>query len=164
MERPCGAVILVRRRAPYALVMSGHHFRAGVVAVVRRADGQVLAFERMHPPGQWQLPQGGLKRGETPAGAAWRELGEETGLGAADVELVGEHDEWIVTSWPADVVGTGGRLGQAQRWFEFRVRDEAVVPTPDGREFRAWKWVPAEWLVDHVVAFKRSAYARVLGA
>lgn len=149
---------------PYAQGMGGHHFRAGVVCVVRRADGQVLAFERVRPRGQWQLPQGGLERGETPEGAAWRELGEETGLGADDVELVGEHDEWIVTSWPADVVGTSGRLGQAQRWFEFRARDGAAEPTPDGREFRAWKWVPVSWLVDHVVPFKRPGYERVLGA
>jgi putative (di)nucleoside polyphosphate hydrolase len=144
--------------------MSGHHFRAGVVCVLRRTDGQILAFERVQPRGQWQLPQGGLERGESPQEAAWRELGEETGLGPDDVELVGEHDEWIVTSWPADVVGTRGRLGQAQRWFEFRVRDDAVEPTPDGREFRAWKWVQADWLVEHVVSFKRPAYERVLGA
>src|SRR5687767_13981343 len=67
------------RRRPYALTpMAGHHFRAGVVAVVRRADGRVLAFERADLPGQWQLPQGGLDRGESPEQAAWRELEEET--------------------------------------------------------------------------------------
>lgn len=144
--------------------MSGHHFRAGVVCVVRRADGQILAFERVQPRGQWQVPQGGLERGEAPVEAAWRELAEETGLGADDVELVAEREEWIVTSWPPEVVGTRARLGQAQRWFEFRVRDESVQPTPDGREFRAWKWVPADWLVEHVVGFKRPGYERVLGA
>jgi putative (di)nucleoside polyphosphate hydrolase len=144
--------------------MSGHSFRAGVVCVVRRTDGQVLAFERVDPPGQWQLPQGGLERGEAPLEAAWRELGEETGLGPADVDVVGEHGEWIVTSWPPDVVGSRGRLGQAQRWFEFRVRDDAVEPTPDGREFCAWRWVSPEWLIEHVVAFKRPGYERVLGA
>lgn len=144
--------------------MSGHNFRAGVVALVRRADGQVLAFERADVPGQWQLPQGGLERGESPESAVWRELGEETGLGADDVELVAEHEDWIVTSWPSEVVGTGGRLGQAQRWFEFRPRNDTIEPRPDGREFRAWRWVEPAWLVDHVVGFKRAGYARMLGA
>ena len=143
--------------------MSGHHFRAGVVAVVRRADGQVLAFERADAPGQWQLPQGGLERGEAPQDAVWRELHEETGLGADDVELVGEHDAWIVTAWPAAVVGTGRRLGQVQRWFEFRARDDGVQPRPDGREFQAWKWVEPAWLIDNVVSFKQPGYATVLG-
>jgi putative (di)nucleoside polyphosphate hydrolase len=144
--------------------MAGHHFRAGIVAVVRRADGRVLAFERTDAPDQWQLPQGGLDRGESPREAAWRELGEETGLGRDEVELVAEHGEWIVMSWPSDVVGTGGRLGQAHQWFEFRILDEATEPRPDGREFGAWRWVTPAWLVEHVVTFKRAAYAQVLGA
>ncbi len=143
--------------------MAGHHFRAGVIALVRRADGQVMAFERVDKPGEWQLPQGGLERGEQPVDALWRELGEETGLGPADVELVGEPSEWLVAEWPADVVGTGGRLGQIHRWFELRPRDDDIVPHPDGREFRAWKWVDPAWLVANVVEFKRPAYRRVLG-
>jgi len=144
--------------------MPGHHFRAGVVAIVRRSDGQVLAFERADVPGQWQLPQGGLERGEAAQAAAWRELEEETGLGPRQVELVQGHDEWIVTAWPEGVVGSSGRLGQAQRWFEFRPHDDDVTPRPDGREFRDWKWVEPAWLVEHVVAFKRPAYARMLTA
>jgi putative (di)nucleoside polyphosphate hydrolase len=143
--------------------MVGHHFRAGVVAVVRRTDGQVLAFERADSPGQWQLPQGGLSRGESAEDAAWRELEEETGLGREHVELVRAHDDWIVTSWPDDVVGSGGRLGQAQRWFEFRVHDDDVTPRPDGREFRDWRWVDSAWLVANVVPFKRPGYERVMG-
>jgi putative (di)nucleoside polyphosphate hydrolase len=143
--------------------MAGHNFRAGVIAVVRRGDGQVLAFERADQPGQWQLPQGGLERGEGPVDAAWRELAEETGLGPEDVELTGEPSEWIVAEWPPEVVGDGARLGQIHRWFEFRARDDAIEPRPDGREFQAWRWVAPGWLVDHVVAFKRPAYRRVLG-
>jgi putative (di)nucleoside polyphosphate hydrolase len=143
--------------------VAGHHFRAGIIAVVRRADGQVMAFERADKPGQWQLPQGGLERGEQPVEALWRELGEETGLSPDDVELVGEPSEWLVAEWPADVVGTGGRLGQIHRWFELRPRADDVEPRPDGREFRAWRWVDPAWLVDNVVAFKRPAYRQVLG-
>jgi putative (di)nucleoside polyphosphate hydrolase len=143
--------------------VAGHHFRAGVIAVVRRADGDVMAFERADKPGHWQLPQGGLERGESPVEALWRELEEETGLGPADVELIGEPSEWLIAEWPIEVVGDGARLGQVHRWFELLVRDEAVEPRPDGREFRAWKWVAPAWLVDNVVEFKRPAYRQVLG-
>ena len=142
--------------------MGSRHFRAGVVIAVRRADGRVLAFERTDQPGQWQLPQGGLEAGESPLDAAWRELREETGLGPADVELVGEHPDWTLYEWPAEVVDGGARLGQVHRWFLFRILDEDTEPTPDGREFRAWRWVEPEWLIEQVAPFRRPAYTRVL--
>lgn len=142
--------------------VASRHFRAGVVIVVRRDDGRVLAFERVDSPGQWQLPQGGLEKREDPVDAAWRELGEETGLGVDEVELVGAGDEWIAYEWPADVIGSGDRLGQAQRWFEFRLLDDTTEPIPDGREFSAWRWVDTGWLIEQIVGFRRRAYERGL--
>ncbi|WP_420450349.1 NUDIX domain-containing protein [Ilumatobacter sp.] len=137
------------------------HFRANVVAVVAGEKGRVLAFERIDLPGEWQLPQGGIDQDETPQVAVWRELEEETGLRASQVELVGEYPEWTAYTWP-DGPRRNGRLGQAQRWFFFEVRDRDVEPTPDGVEFGAWKWVERTWLVDHVVEFRRASYRRVL--
>jgi len=142
--------------------VASRHFRAGVVTVVRREDGRLLAFERVDSPGQWQLPQGGLEKGEAPIDAAWRELAEETGLGPDHVELVDEHPDWVLYEWPVDVVGGKARLGQVHRWFTFRIRDESTEPTPDGREFGAWQWVEPAWLIDQVVPFRRVAYERVL--
>lgn len=142
--------------------MASSNFRAGVVTVVTNASGQVLAFERSDVPEAWQLPQGGIDVGERPVEAAWRELGEETGLGPDDVELIGEHPDWLAYEFPAEVRGSGKRFGQVQRWFTFRVHDEATVPTPDGIEFVGWKWVEPAWLVDHVVAFRQAGYRTVL--
>lgn len=144
--------------------MSSRHFRAGVIIVVRRDDGQVLAFERADQPGQWQLPQGGLERGERPLAAAWRELAEETGLGTADVALVGEHPDWTVYEWPLDVARDDARIGQAHRWFFFRPLVDEVAPHPDGREFSAWTWADPEWLIGQVVEFRQDPYRRVLGS
>lgn len=141
--------------------MASMHFRANVAAIVVNIEGKVMAFERNDLPGQWQLPQGGIDEGETPEEAAWRELEEETGLGSDDVDLVDEFAEWTAYAYPTGV-RNNGRIGQAQRWFTFRVRHEAVEPTPDGVEFRDWKWVTRAWLVDHVAAFRLSSYRRVL--
>ncbi len=142
-------------------------FRAGVVAVVTNEAGEVLAFERSDVPGAWQLPQGGIDVGERPRDAAWRELFEETGLGPDDVELVEEFPDWTVYEWPEELRAgrrqPDRRLGQAQRWFTFRVRTDDIVPTPDGVEFATWKWVEPDWLIDQVVGFRQPAYRRVLG-
>jgi len=139
------------------------HFRAGVVIVVRRPDGQVMAFERLDVPGQWQLPQGGLEAAEHPEAAAWRELAEEAGLGPEHVALVGEHPGWTVYEWPRDVVAGGARLGQVHRWFFFEPLADSIAATPDGREFGAWKWVEPSWLITQIVPFRRLSYEQVLG-
>lgn len=132
-----------------------------MVAVVVNSTGHVLAFERSDLAGQWQLPQGGIDVGETPVVAAWRELQEETGLSRDDVELIDEYPEWTAYEWP-EAIRAKGRMGQVQRWFTFRVVDDAVVPTPDDVEFRAWQWADRQWLTDNVVEFRRPSYQRVL--
>lgn len=150
--------------------MGGQNFRAGVVVVVRHPDGhRVLAFERVDTPGAWQLPQGGLDSGETPHQAALRELGEETGLIPVDVHLVTEFPEWLAYEWPREIRDNSvrskpDRLGQVQRWFLFDAASHDIRPTPDGREFGAWKWADPQWLVDQVVEWRRPAYVRVLSA
>jgi putative (di)nucleoside polyphosphate hydrolase len=142
--------------------MTSRHFRAGVVAVVERSDGEVLAFERADAPGSWQLPQGGIEVGEDAVDAVWRELKEETGLVPSEVTLVGEHPVWVAYEWPPEVRGGRKGIGQVQRWFTFRVNDDEVAPRPDGSEFTAWRWVDRAWLVDNVVEFRAAAYRRVL--
>ncbi|MFM2182443.1 MAG: hypothetical protein RJB61_737 [Actinomycetota bacterium] len=148
--------------------MPAPHFRVGVVVVVRHIDGrQVLAFERADSPGSWQLPQGGLEVGESPEEAAWRELGEETGLGAEQVVARAEYPDWVAYEWPDGVREAKGggcnRIGQAQKWFLFDALSAEIEPIPDGREFAAWRWAEPAWLIGQVPGWRRDAYARVLG-
>ena len=142
--------------------MASSNFRAGVVIVVRGPDHRLLAFERKDVPGQWQFPQGGLETDETPLAAAWRELGEETGLGPNDVVVSAEHPGWVVYEYPPLVKAAKGRLGQAHRWFLFDARSADIVPIPDGREFVAWRWVTRDWIVQNAVEFRRPGYELVL--
>ena len=43
----------------------------------------------------WQFPQGGIKRGESPEEAMYRELQEEVGLAAEHVQILGRTREWL---------------------------------------------------------------------
>jgi hypothetical protein len=83
---------------------------------------------------------------------------------------VSSLQDWIAYEWPAELAARqkNGRIGQTQRWFLFGV-DPAVDDNsfaerirPDGREFGAWKWIDPHRLVDGVVEWRRTAYARAL--
>ncbi len=119
-------------------------FRAGVGMVVMNDRGQVLAFERAGQRGAWQLPQGGLRKGEQPRDAALRELEEETGLGPGEVELRDEHPGWLAYELPPEArSGKTGR-GQVHKWFLFRLIAEpaAIELGPEGqREFDRARWM-----------------------
>jgi len=51
----------------------------GVSAILAGADGRILLVRQRYSPG-WHFPGGGVERGEPPAEAIVRELGEEVGL------------------------------------------------------------------------------------
>lgn len=143
--------------------MAAQSFRAGVVMVVRRDDGLILACERADSPGSWQLPQGGIDAGESASDAAWRELAEETGLTSEQVRLVSELPDWIAYEWPTDLDVTRfgkSTRGQVQKWFLFGVIDESVEPSVDEREFRDATWIDPHRLVDTVIEWRRDAYRR----
>lgn len=56
-------------------------YRPNVAAVLQRADGRVLIGQRSDYPDSWQLPQGGIDRGESAEDALRREVLEEVGIG-----------------------------------------------------------------------------------
>jgi 8-oxo-dGTP pyrophosphatase MutT (NUDIX family) len=54
-------------------------YRANVGIVLMNDDRQVFIGGRVNARG-WQFPQGGIRRGERPEEALYRELAEEVGL------------------------------------------------------------------------------------
>lgn len=116
----------------------------------------------------WQMPQGGIERGEEPRDAAFRELYEETGI--TSVELLAESQQWLSYDLPDELIGIalkGKYRGQRQRWFAmlFTGPDSEIDIAPrNGKkaEFDAWRWAPLAELPQGIVSFKRHIYEEVV--
>ena len=116
----------------------------------------------------WQMPQGGLDKGEKPLEGAYRELEEETGIGRDLVEIVTQAKEELTYDLPDDLVGKmwkGKWRGQRQTWYLARFLgedDDVNIETPDP-EFRAWKWADPAELPAMIVPFKKKLYEDLVG-
>ena len=79
-------------------------YRPCVGIMLLNRDGAVFVAKRIDMPSDaWQMPQGGIDRGEDPRAAALRELEEE--IGTAKAEIVGEMPEWLDYDLPAELQG-----------------------------------------------------------
>ena len=150
------------------------------VAVFNRQGQVFIARRRAEPDSDdvseveapWQMPQGGVDRGEDPLPAALRELYEETSI--TSVRLLAEAPEWIHYDLPDELLGIalrGRYRGQRQRWFAFAFTgddSEIDVDHPGGgkheAEFDAWRWERLSRTPQLIVPFKRPAYEQVVAA
>ncbi len=144
--RPCVGVMLVNR--------------SGLAFVGQRIDSQEGDF--------WQMPQGGIDKGEDLRTAVLRELWEETGVEERHVEIVAQTREELLYDLPEELLGKlwkGKYRGQRQHWFLLRFggSDEDIrLDTHKPPEFKDWKWVKPEQLPDMIVPFKKRVYRAVL--
>jgi putative (di)nucleoside polyphosphate hydrolase len=143
-------------------------YRPCVGVVLINADGLVFAGQRadMETPA-WQMPQGGVDKGETSKAAAFRELREETGVAAHHVTLLGQTADWLPYDLPPEVVPKrwGGKYrGQKQMWYLMRLDtgDEVINLTYKDVEFSQWRWMTGQDLLNVIVPFKRPIYEAVL--
>ena len=143
-------------------------YRSGVGIMLINRDGHVFVGRRIDQTVEgWQMPQGGIDEGESPAEAAMRELKEEVGTDKA--EVIRELDEWFCYDLPAHLVGValhGKYRGQKQRWFALRFtgKDKDIDLKTHEPEFATWRWASMEELPGLIVPFKRDTYKKVIAA
>jgi len=131
-------------------------------------EGKVFVGARIDNTDEaWQMPQGGIDKGEEPWATALRELEEETGIAPHLVERVATCPERLKYELPDALRGKlwGGKyVGQDQDWYlaRFLGRDGDVNIHTEDPEFREWKWIEPKQVPELIVPLKRELYKRLL--
>ena len=140
--------------------------RLGVGIVLLNSDNKVFVGKRIdNPVNFWQLPQGGVDKNEDLLSAANRELKEETGV--ESVKLIKEIDNWLTYELPKNLLGKiwkGKYRGQKQKWFIMRFvgNEEEINIKTKNAEFKEWKWIDINQLINVVVSFKLNVYKSIV--
>lgn len=140
-------------------------YRPNVGLMLIAADRRIFVGSRAGRSDAWQMPQGGIDKGESPIEAACRELREE--VGTTKALLLRESAKWITYDVPEErrpPYWKGRWRGQAQKWFAlaFIGADADIDIHAHDKEFDAWRWVNAHELPSLIVPFKRTVYEAVL--
>ena len=142
-------------------------FRANV-GIILANDEQRLFWARRVGRRGWQFPQGGIRPGEEPEDAMFRELQEEIGLGRDDVDVVAQTRDWLRYRLPRRYMRTNSRplcVGQKQRWFLLRLagpEEHVRFDRSDKPEFDKFRWVDFWYPPKQVIFFKQKVYRRAL--
>ena len=142
-------------------------YRPNVAIVLVNSRNQVFWGKRVKEHA-WQFPQGGIKPGESPEEAMYRELNEETGLAPQHVRILGRTRDWLHYDVPIHWVKRewrGTYKGQKQIWFLLRLvgRDCDISLRASGHpEFDAWRWHEYWVPLETVIEFKRDVYQQAL--
>ena len=139
--------------------------RNGVGIVLLNSENKVFVGKRIDNPNNfWQMPQGGIDKGEDTLKAALRELKEETSI--ISVKLIKEIEGYTTYHLPNHLLGIiwrGKYKGQKQKWFiiKFTGKDEEINLKTKHPEFLEWKWIDIKSLTDTVVDFKLHVYEEI---
>ena len=139
--------------------------RSGVGIVLLNKKNKVFVAKRIdNPKNFWQMPQGGVDKGESFLKAAYRELKEETSI--KNIELITEIDGTLTYELPNHLLGIiwkGKYRGQKQKWFLMRFigEDKEIDINTKNPEFLDWKWIDLDQITEVVVDFKLHVYKKL---
>ena len=94
-------------------------YRPNVGIILANQRNEVFWGKRVNQHA-WQFPQGGIKSGESPKQAMFRELEEETGLKPEHVRILGRTRDWLRYEVPEKWIRRDWRgtyKGQKQIWY-----------------------------------------------
>ena len=140
--------------------------RIGVGIIVLNVKNKVfVAKRRDNPIDKWQMPQGGVDKGEDFLEAMRRELFEETGI--RNIKIIKKIEKMYEYELPKNLIGIiwkGRYRGQQQKWFitKFLGNDDEINLNTGNPEFIEWKWVDPKILPDVIVDFKKNLYVDLL--
>ena len=148
--------------------MANHQLpmRTGVGIIVLNNNNQVFVGKRKDNPGdKWQMPQGGVDKGEDFITAMKRELVEETSI--KNIKILKEIQNMYQYELPKNLVGIiwrGKFRGQRQKWFitKFLGKDDEINLDTQHPEFIDWKWIDPNDLPEVIVDFKKELYLNLL--
>ena len=142
-------------------------FRPNVGIILANQAGQVL-WARRKGKDAWQFPQGGIQEPESPQQALYRELEEEVGLTARDVEILAWTRGWLRYRLPHHLVRPDRQpnyIGQKQKWYLLRlIHDNAAIKLDlsESPEFDDWRWVSYWYPLSQVIHFKKEVYRKAM--
>ena len=140
--------------------------RIGVGAIVLNNENKILVGKRAdNPIDKWQMPQGGVNKGENFISAMRRELKEETSI--QNIKILKQIDQWFEYELPKNLLGIiwkGKFRGQKQKWFVVRfIGNESEINLKTKHpEFIEWKWIEVDDLTKVIVDFKKGVYKKLV--
>ena len=140
--------------------------RTGVGIIVLNNENKVFVAKRKdNPVNKWQMPQGGVDKGEDYFTAMKRELFEETSI--KNIKILKEIDEIFEYELPNHLIGKiwkGKFRGQKQKWFitKFVGEENEINLKTNNQEFIDWKWILPNELPLVIVDFKKELYIKLL--
>lgn len=149
------------------IMLDREGYRPNVGIIITNHRNEVFWGKRVREH-SWQFPQGGIKPGESPEAAMYRELLEEVGLLPHHVKILGRTRDWLRYDVPSHWIRRqwrGSYRGQKQIWYLLRLtgrESDVHLRASSQPEFDAWRWHEYWAPIDEVIDFKKDVYQGAL--
>ena len=140
--------------------------RGGGMMIINKKKEIFLGQRFDKDKSAWQMPQGGIDRGEKELTAFKREMLEETGIGK-DYKIIIKSKKYFYYNLPKYLqkrLWQGKFVGQKQKWFliDYFGEDKDINIKTKKPEFQKWNWTSKESMLKLIVPFKRKLYKEIV--